>query len=67
MDGRIKWYDEKKGYGFVVTDEREDIYVHKTGVDDYGYFGLKKDDPVTFQVRESHRGKQAVHLKPKKS
>ena len=66
MEGRIKWYDEKKGYGFVITSDMEDIYVHRSGVDDHGYFGLKKDDRVSFQVKETQRGKHAVHLKPVK-
>jgi CspA family cold shock protein len=67
MEGRVKWYNEKKGYGFILTEELGDVYVHRSGIDDHGYFGLQKDDPVTFEIKETPRGKQAVNLRPVKA
>ena len=67
MEGRIKWYNESKGYGFIITEEFGDVYVHRSGVDDHGYFGLQKDDPVTFEIKETPKGKQAINLKPVKA
>jgi cold shock protein len=64
MEGRIKWYKEKKGYGFVVSEEYGDIFLHRSGIEEYGHFGLQKDDPVTFELKETSTGKQAVNLKP---
>ena len=64
VEGRIKWYKEKKGYGFVTTNEHGDIFLHKSGIKEYGHFGLQKDDPVTFEIKETSRGKQAVNLRP---
>ena len=66
MEGRIKWYKEKKGYGFVTSQEYGDIFFHKSGIKEYGHFGLQKDDPVMFELKETSRGKQAVDIKPLK-
>ncbi len=67
MEGRIKWYSEKKGYGFVTTEELGDVFVHRSGIKEFGYFGLQKDDPVTFELKETHKGKQVTNLIPLKS
>jgi CspA family cold shock protein len=37
-EGRIKWYNEKKGYGFIESDEEGDVFVHKSGIVDHGFF-----------------------------
>lgn len=65
-EGRIKWYKEKKGYGFVTTGENEDIFFHRSGIKEYGHFGLQKDDPVTFEIKETPKGTQAFNIKPVK-
>ena len=67
MEGYVKWYCEKKGYGFIATEEYGDVFIHNSGIKDFGYFGLQKDDPVTFELKESVKGKQAFNLKPLKT
>ncbi|MBW1835409.1 MAG: cold shock domain-containing protein [Deltaproteobacteria bacterium] len=67
MEGRIKWYKEKKGYGFITTEEYGDLFIHRSGIKEFGHFGLQKDDLVTFEVKETSKGKQAVNLRPSKS
>ncbi len=62
-EGRIKWYNEKKGYGFIEMDEEGDIFVHKSGIVDHGFFTLRSDDRVYFEVKETQRGKQAFKVK----
>ncbi len=62
-DGRIKWYDAKKGFGFIETDNDGDIFVHQSGVVDHGNFGLQKTDQVTFEIKKTPRGIQAVEVK----
>ena len=64
MKGNIKFYSDKKGYGFVSTEDHGDIYVHKSGVQDFGYFGLQKGDLVSFEMKETPKGNQAINLKP---
>ena len=62
-EGRIKWYSEKKGYGFIESEELGDIFLHSSGIDDHGFFTLTKDDRVTFEIKDTRRGKQAVKVK----
>ena len=62
-EGRIKWYSEKKGYGFIETDSEGDLFVHSSGIRDHGFFTLQKLDRVTFEIKETPRGKQAVNVK----
>jgi CspA family cold shock protein len=62
-EGRIKWYNEKKGYGFIESDEEGDIFVHSSGIVDHGFFTLRSDDRVSFGTKETQRGKQAVKVK----
>jgi CspA family cold shock protein len=66
MEGHIKWYDEKKRFGFVTTQENEDIFLHVSGIKEYGHFGLQRDDRVEFEIKETAKGKQAVNLRPVK-
>jgi len=62
-EGRIKWYSEKKGYGFIETDSENDLFVHKSGIKDHGFFELQKLDRVSFEIKETARGKQAVNVR----
>lgn len=66
-EGRIKWYSEKKRYGFITTEENKDIFLHQTGIKEYGYFGFQKNDLVTFDVKETAKGRNAVNVRPLKA
>jgi len=67
MEGQIKWYSEKKGFGFITCEEHGDLFLHKSGVKEYGHFGLQADDAVTFEVKETQNGKQAYNVRPIKA
>ncbi len=67
MEGYVKSYNEKKGFGFIDTEEHGTIFVHKSGIREFGHFGLQKGDPVSFDLKETSKGKQAINLKPLKS
>jgi CspA family cold shock protein len=62
-EGKIKWYSEKKGYGFIETDNQGDVFVHKSGIKDHGFFTLQKLDPVSFEIKDTPNGKQAVNVR----
>ena len=62
MEGRIKWYNEKKGYGFIESDEIGDIFVHSSGIDDHGFFTLATNDRVSFEIKDTPKGKQAIKV-----
>ncbi len=62
-EGRIKWYNEKKGYGFIETEDQGDVFMHKSGIEDHGFFQLQKTDRVTFEIKKTPRGIQAHKVK----
>ena len=61
MQGKVKWYDAVKGYGFIHTDDNKDIFVHRTGIKD-AQFGLETDQAVQFEIKESDRGPVAFNV-----
>jgi len=61
MNGVIKWYNSRKGYGFIEIEDGKDIFVHRTQVPQ-GTF-LNEGDKVSFEVEESDKGPQAVNVK----
>ncbi len=67
MEGYVKSYSEKKGYGFIHTEEYGDVFVHKSGIREFGHFGLQEGDPVSFELKETPKGIQAINLTPVKS
>ncbi len=60
--GRVKWYDSEKGFGFIETDEGEDVFVHTTALP-AGVTTLKNGARVEFGVADGKRGKQALAVK----
>ena len=62
MQGYVKSYDEKKGYGFQ-TEDHGVVFIHSSGIKDYGYFGLRKGDMVSFEIKVTPQGKQAIQLR----
>jgi len=61
--GRVKWFSNQKGYGFIVMDGcAEDIFVHHTAIQGDGFRTLEEDQQVQFEVVEGDKGKQAVNV-----
>lgn len=63
--GIVKWFDEKKGYGFIAYDENQEVFVHFTAIEDEGFKTLEPGDEVEFVIVEGARGMQAAHVKKK--
>ncbi|MBO1085239.1 cold-shock protein [Enterococcus mundtii] len=61
--GMVKWFDNKKGYGFISYDETEEIFVHFTAIEEEGFKTLEENQVVEFTVIEGNRGVQAAHVK----
>jgi len=61
--GFVKWYSEKKGYGFIEQDDGGDVFVHYSSIDMPGFKTLSEGDRVSFEVEQTERGPQAKHVK----
>ncbi|MGM0124240.1 cold shock protein [Enterococcus sp. AZ194] len=61
--GIVKWFDSKKGYGFILYNEVEEIFVHFTAIEEEGFKNLEDNQPVEFDIVEGNRGTQAAHVR----
>ncbi len=57
--GKVKWFSDTKGYGFIEQDNGQDIFVHFSAIDGDGYKSLKAGDQVNFEVVSGPKGPQA--------
>ncbi len=57
--GTVKWFDEKKGYGFITADEGKDVFVHYSAIAGTGFKKLAEGERVQFQIKEGAKGPQA--------
>ena len=63
MKGRVKWFNNDKGYGFIEYSDLEDIFVHYSAISKDGYKSLKEGDMVEFKLVETAKGLQAIEVK----
>jgi len=61
--GRVKWFNEQKGYGFISRDDGEDVFVHFSEIVADGFKTLSENQEVSFEVKEGPRGLQATNVK----
>jgi CspA family cold shock protein len=62
FDGTVKWFSDRKGYGFIVREGGEDVFVHYSGIRAGGPRSLYEGDKVQFAIQEDPRGPRAVDL-----
>ncbi|SJZ43165.1 cold shock domain-containing protein [Selenihalanaerobacter shriftii] len=62
LTGTVKWFDAKKGYGFIEREEGDDVFVHFSAIEDEGFKTLEDDQEVEFEIVESDRGPQADNV-----
>ncbi|NTU60762.1 MAG: cold-shock protein [Caldiserica bacterium] len=64
-EGTVKWYDQKKGYGFITrVDTGEDVFVHYTAINKDGYKTLDNGQKVMFDVENGSKGLKAANVQP---
>jgi CspA family cold shock protein len=62
--GTVKWFNEKKGFGFISPDNGgEDLFIHHSNIDAQGFRTLKEGQKVEFEMREGRKGPEATGVK----
>ena len=61
-NGIVKWFNERKGYGFIEQDEGPDVFVHHSGINASGFKTLNDGDRVTFEIEEGQKGPRAIDV-----
>ncbi|MCF8083254.1 MAG: cold-shock protein [Deltaproteobacteria bacterium] len=60
--GIVKWFDERKGYGFIEQEDGPDVFVHFSGINGTGFKTLREGDQVTFEIEQGNKGPAAVNV-----
>lgn len=61
--GNVKWFDSKKGYGFIVGPDGRDVFVHYTSIEGNGFRSLKEGERVEYELLETAKGLAAAHVR----
>lgn len=60
--GKVKWFNNQKGYGFITPEEGKDVFVHHTAIQGEGYKSLEEGQEVEFEIKTGPKGEQAVNV-----
>lgn len=61
MKGKVKWFDNRKGYGYITGDDGKDYFIHRNNIEKgRTYIGFNNDDEVEFETSENKKGLQAT-------
>lgn len=63
MDGKVKWFNDQKGFGFIEKDEGGDVFVHHSAIMGDGFKTLKEGQNVMFDVVQDMKGPRAANVK----
>jgi CspA family cold shock protein len=60
--GTVKWFNERKGYGFIEQEDGPDVFVHHSGINAPGFKTLKEGDRVSFDIEQGQKGPAAANV-----
>ncbi len=60
--GKVKWFSNQKGYGFITPENGKDVFVHHTAIQGDGYKTLTEGQEVEFEITQGPKGEQAVNV-----
>ena len=60
--GKVKWFNDAKGYGFITPEEGKDVFVHHSAIQGEGFKTLKEGQDVQFEITQGPKGEQATNV-----
>ncbi len=60
--GKVKWFNAKKGYGFIEMENGKDVFVHHNAIQGHGFKSLDEGEQVEFEIRQSAKGEHAENV-----
>ena len=60
--GKVKWFNNQKGYGFITPESGKDVFVHHSAIQGDGYKSLNEGQAVEFEIRQGPKGEEAVNV-----
>jgi len=63
-DGAVKWFDTKKGYGFIIGPDGKDVFVHYSSIEGDGFRSLREGEQVSYELVQTSKGLAASHVRP---
>ena len=63
-EGTVKWFNARKGYGFISMEDGDDIFCHYSDIEVDGFKTLNENQRVSFEIKEGPKGLQAINIKP---
>ena len=62
INGNVKWFSDRKGYGFIEQEDGPDVFVHHSGINASGFKSLNEGDRVTFEIVQGDKGPSATNV-----
>lgn len=63
-EGKVKWFNEKKGFGFIENDEGGDVFVHYSAIQGSGFRTLSQGQRIRFEIQDGQKGPAAANVQP---